>query len=152
MSRHGIGGNNPPPDAAFALHIDGLFSLLSDSLAGGTVASDEQEAAIDAILDDFRAASKDADKARTAEKKPHDDAGKAVQAAWKPLLDRCDKVGDALAIGMAVRSHTVVWKLSSASSRPCAISSAAARVISASSTCFFRYARPIALLYSGSVR
>ena len=29
---------------------------------------------------------------------------------------------DALAIGMAVRSHTMVWKLIRASSRPCEIS------------------------------
>jgi hypothetical protein len=29
---------------------------------------------------------------------------------------------DALAMGMAVRSHTMVWKLTSASMRPCEIS------------------------------
>ncbi len=86
-----IGGNNPPPEASFGLHIDDLFSLLSDTLAGGEVGSDEQEAAIDAILDDFRTASKDADKARAAEKKPHDDAGKAVQAKWKPVIDKADR-------------------------------------------------------------
>ena len=90
-STSSIGGNNPPPDAAFSLHIDELFSLLSDSLAGADVASDEQEAAIDAIMDDFRKASKDADKARAEEKKPHDDAGKAVQAKWKPIIDKADR-------------------------------------------------------------
>jgi len=87
----GIGDNKPPADAAFGLHVDDLFSLLSDTLAGGEVGSDEQEAAIDAILDDFRKAVKDADKQRTAEKKPHDDAAKAVQAKWKPIIDKAER-------------------------------------------------------------
>lgn len=86
-----IGDNNPPPDAAFGLHIDDLFSLLSDTLAGGEVANDAQEAAIDELLDQFRAAAKDADKERAAEKKPFDDAAKAVQAKWKPIIDKADR-------------------------------------------------------------
>lgn len=84
------GSNNPPADAAFALHIDELFTLLSDTLAGGEVDSDEKEAAIDGLLDDFHKAWKDADKARAAEKKPYDDAAKAVQAKWKPIIDKAD--------------------------------------------------------------
>ncbi len=86
-----IGGNNPPADAAFGLHVDSLFTLLSDSLAGGEVSTDEQEAAIDAILDDFRKASKDADKARVVENKPFDDGKKAVQAKWKPIIEKADR-------------------------------------------------------------
>lgn len=82
--------NNPPPEAAFGLHIDDLFSLLSDTLAGGEVDSDAKEAAIDGLMDDFRKASKDADKERAAEKKPHDDAAKAVQVKWKPIIDKAD--------------------------------------------------------------
>ena len=85
------GHNQPPKDASFGLHIDDLFSLLSDTLAGGEVTTDEQEAAIDAILDDFRKASKDADKERVAEKKPHDEAAKAVQAKWKPIVDKANR-------------------------------------------------------------
>lgn len=84
------GHNNPPPLEAFSLHIEELFALASGSLAAGPVTTDEQEAALDMLLDDVRTAKKDADTQRAAEKKPHDDAGKAVQAAWKPLLDRCD--------------------------------------------------------------
>lgn len=85
------GHNNPPPDATFGLHIDELFSLLSDTLAGGEVSNDAQEAAIDALLDDFRRAAKDSDKARAEEKRPHDDAAKAVQAKWKPIIDKADR-------------------------------------------------------------
>lgn len=83
--------NNPPPDAAFALHIDSLFSLLSDTLAGGDVSTDEQEAAIDALMDDFRKASADSDKERKAEAKPFDDGKKAVQAKWKPVIEKADR-------------------------------------------------------------
>lgn len=86
-----IGGNNPPADATFALHIDELFSLLSDTLAGGEVDNDDKEAAIDALMDDFRKASKDADKARAAEKKPHLDAGSAVDGKWKPITTKADR-------------------------------------------------------------
>ena len=86
-----IGNNNPPPDAAFGLHIDSLFSMLSDTLAGGKVDDDAKEAAIDELMDEFRKASKDSDKARAAEKKPHDDAGKAVQAKWKPVIDKAER-------------------------------------------------------------
>jgi hypothetical protein len=86
-----MGDNGPPPEAAFGIHVDDLFALLSDTLAGGEVSTDEQESAIDAILDDFRKASKDADKARAAEKKPFDDAAKAVQTKWKPIIDKADR-------------------------------------------------------------
>lgn len=86
-----IGHNKPPADVSFGLHIDDLFATLSATLAGGEISTDEQEAAIDVILDDFRKASKDSDKARAAEKKPHDDAGKAIQAKWKPIIDKADR-------------------------------------------------------------
>lgn len=90
-----IGHNQPPPIEAFGLHIEGLFSLVSGSVSS-PVSNDDQEESLDALLDEVRKARKDADAQRAAEKKPHDDAGKAVQAAWKPLIDRCDKAADAI--------------------------------------------------------
>ena len=86
--------NNPPAFEAFSLHIEELFALVSDTTAGGTVDNDEQDAALDSLLDDLRKAKKDADAERAAEKKPYDDAAKAVQAKWKPLLERCDMAMD----------------------------------------------------------
>lgn len=82
--------NNPPPHEAFSLHIEELFATASATINGATVENDEQDAALDALMDDLRKARKDADAQRAAEKKPHDDAAKEVQAKWKPLLDRCD--------------------------------------------------------------
>lgn len=75
------------------MHIEGLFDLANGI---GDATNDEQEVALDALLDDFRKARKGADTERAAEKKPHDDAAKAVQARWKPLLDRCDIGADAI--------------------------------------------------------
>lgn len=89
-----IGHNAPPPFEAWSLHIEDLFKLVSDTTAGGTVQNDEQEAALDALLDDFHKARKAADTERAAEKKPHDDAAKAVQVRWKPLLDKCDMAAE----------------------------------------------------------
>lgn len=91
----GLGHNQPPPLEAFGLQIEDLFSLVSGSTAS-PVETDEQEAALDALLDDVRRTRKDADAQRAAEKKPHDDAAKAVQQAWKPLIDKCDAAADAL--------------------------------------------------------
>lgn len=86
-----IGDNNPPPEATFGMHIDDLFSLLSDTLAGGEVGNDDQEAAIDDLMDQFRKAGADADKARKAEKEPFLEAGRQVDAKWKPISDKADR-------------------------------------------------------------
>lgn len=86
-----IGHNAPPPFEAFSLHIEDLYSTAAGTLTGEPVQNDAQEAAIDALMDDLRKAKKDADAERATEKKPHDDAAKAVQAQWKPLLDKCDR-------------------------------------------------------------
>lgn len=89
-----IGHNAPPPFEAHSLHIEDLFALVSGTVATGKVETDEQEAALDGLLDDLRAAKKAADAERASEKRPHDEAAKAVQSKWKPLLDRCDMAAD----------------------------------------------------------
>lgn len=90
------GHNNPPAFDAHSLHIEDLFALISDTTAGAAVDTDEKEAALDDLLDEVRKAKKAADTERAAEKKPHDDAAKAVQTKWKPLIDRCDMAADAI--------------------------------------------------------
>lgn len=89
----GVGHNNPPapsPFEAFSAHIGDLFEEAKNHLDGAGVNSDPEAEAVSKLLDLLRTAAKDADKARTEEKKPHDDAARAVQARWKPLLDRAD--------------------------------------------------------------
>lgn len=82
--------NSPPPFEAFSLHIEELFSLVSSTVAGAVVTTDEQDAALDNLMDDLRKARKDADAERDAEKRPLDEQAKEIQAKWKPLLARCD--------------------------------------------------------------
>ena len=94
MSTDRIGSNNPPPFDAFSLHIEELIENAKQFLDGQPIETQGQADEVDKLLDMIRTAKKDADKERAAEKKPHDDAGKAVQAKWKPLLDRCDIATD----------------------------------------------------------
>lgn len=91
----GIGHNAPPAYEAFSIHIEDLLLEARNHLDGEAIQSQAQADAIGSLLDKIRTASKDADKARAAEKKPHDDAAKAVQAKWKPLIDKCDTATDA---------------------------------------------------------
>lgn len=89
-----IGHNNPPAVIQHSLKADEMLSLVSDTTAGVAVTTDEQEAALDDILKEARAARKAADNDRAAEKKPHDDAGRAVQEAYRPILGKFDAVMD----------------------------------------------------------
>lgn len=96
----GIGHNQPPPFEAFSIHIDGLLEEGRVWLDGAV--KDEADAAgVSKLLDMFRAVKKDADAQRAAEKKPHDDAAKAVQAKWKPLLDRAETAINACKAALA---------------------------------------------------
>lgn len=98
VSRLGIGGNSPPeptPFDGFSVHIGDLYGEAKNFLDGAEITSEYEATAVSALLDQIRTAAKDADKARAAEKKPHDDAAKAVQAKWKPLLDKADLATDA---------------------------------------------------------
>ena len=88
-----IGANNPPADPfdGFSAHIEDLMIEARNFLDGEGVADQGQADAVAALMDQLRTASKDADKARAEEKRPHDDAAKAVQAKWKPLLEKADR-------------------------------------------------------------
>lgn len=87
-------GDNQPPDIFGALkaHIDDLDLEARNHLDGEPITTEAQAAAVSRILDDARKAAKAADEARKAEKKPHDDAGKAVQAKWQPLIGDAELV------------------------------------------------------------
>lgn len=88
----GIGHNGAPdPFDAFSAHIEDLMVEARNFLDGEGVAGQGQADAVAALMDQLRTASKDADKARAEEKKPHDDAAKAVQAKWKPLLEKAER-------------------------------------------------------------
>lgn len=94
----GMGHNLPPeptPFDAFDAHIADLFGEAKNFLDGAAISSDAEAEAVSRLVDEIRKANKDADAARSEEKKPHDEKAKAVQAKWRPLLDRCDLALDA---------------------------------------------------------
>lgn len=85
-----IGHNMPDQFTLFAEHINELIEQANQFLDGNPVATDGQAEDVSRLLNMLRKASNDADEARKAEKRPHDDAAKAVQAKWKPVLDNAD--------------------------------------------------------------
>lgn len=95
-----MGANNPPPYdpevlADLAKRTD-EFMAASTAIRQTAVPIQNEEHA--ALLTDhiggLRGLSKQVDEARKAAKKPHDDAGKAVQEAFMPLLDRIKRAVD----------------------------------------------------------
>lgn len=86
--------NLPPADILFAEEIDDLLLEASNYLDGKPIASEEEATAVSSLLSRLRRVANDADDARKAEKKPHDDAGKLVQSKWKPILDKADLAAD----------------------------------------------------------
>ena len=85
-----LGHNGGPPLDPLAAHDAAICDLFDQANGLDAITTPEQEAQADELLDDLRKAAKAADAARADEKRPHDDAGKAVQAKWKPLLSRTD--------------------------------------------------------------
>lgn len=91
MATAAIGHNQPPdPFEAFTLHLDDLDEQARQFLDGSPIETEAQAEDVSRILNMLRKARNDAGEARKAEKKPHDDAAKAVQAKWTPLLARAE--------------------------------------------------------------
>lgn len=87
-------GGNLDPFTAHQLNITDLTEEAKTWLDGKAVESPEEAEALETLLDMARKAAKAADDARTVEKKPHLDAGKAVDAKWKPLTDSATRIAD----------------------------------------------------------
>jgi hypothetical protein len=83
---------NAPADPAtlFREEIDDLLLEARNYLDGEPIANETQAEAVSSLLNRLRRVSKDADDARKVEKKPHDDAAKAVQAKWTPIIAKAD--------------------------------------------------------------
>ena len=88
--RLGVGGNSPPPIEAHRLHIEELMAEATSFLDGDPILTQQQADSVGKLLGMLREARKGADEQRKVEKKPHDDAAKAVQTAWMPILERVE--------------------------------------------------------------
>lgn len=72
--------------------LDDAYATAKDFLDGAAIETQGQADAVGRIVSEAKKLRKDADAARADEKRPHDDAGKEVQAKWKPLLERADTI------------------------------------------------------------
>ena len=91
-------GHNQPPDP-----LDEALSPFSDYIAeaenwcdGAKVENDGQEAAVDALIKQIKAAEKAVGEARDAETKPLHDQWKEAVARWKPTVDDLDRIKKSL--------------------------------------------------------
>lgn len=131
------GGNNPPAFDAHKANIDDLRDEAKVWLDGKAVTSAEEAEALNTLLDMARKAAKAADDERAAEKKPHLDAGKAVDKQWKPLIDGaemiatlCKKVLTPWNIAEAARKEAEARKAQEAADAEAALARAAERTAS----------------------
>jgi type IV secretory pathway VirB10-like protein len=84
--------SNAPSEPAvlFAECVDDLLLEARNFLDGEPITNEQQAEAVSSLLNRLRRVSKDADEARKVEKKPHDDAAKAVQAKWSPIISKAE--------------------------------------------------------------
>jgi hypothetical protein len=96
-----IGHNNPPAYIATFDEIDSLYEEAKNFADGEPIASEDMHDAITKLYDGLNEAGKRADELRKEEKRPHDEAAKAVQAKYKPALTKVESgkaaLGDLLA-------------------------------------------------------
>lgn len=91
----GIGHNNPPEPTPIEAARE-MISLLDGEAAnwfdGTAIENQAQADDVARLLDAARKARTQFDNDRKAEKKPHDDAAKAVDAAWKPIIAQAERI------------------------------------------------------------
>jgi hypothetical protein len=86
MTTPTIGHNNPPAYLRVFEEIDDLFQTAKDFADGEPIADEAMHDTISAIRDRIHDAGKRADELRVEEKRPFDDAAKAVQDKYNPYI------------------------------------------------------------------
>lgn len=90
-----IGHNNPPEPTPLEQAREALSLLDVEASAwfdGTPIENERQAEDVARLLDAARKAEKQFDGHRKAEKQPHDDAAKAVDAAWKPVITDAKRI------------------------------------------------------------
>jgi hypothetical protein len=78
------------PAVLFGEEVEDLLLEARNWLDGEPIETEQQAEAVSSLLNRLRRVAKDADEARKAEKKPHDDAAKAVQQKWTPIISKAE--------------------------------------------------------------
>ncbi len=89
-----VGHNEPPEVDTIRDQIDAALKGVSDY---GAINSDETAAKAQSLRSRLLELSREADKRREALKRPHFEAGKAVDEAWQPLVKTAKAGADAIA-------------------------------------------------------
>lgn len=90
-----MGHNNPPEPTPLEAARETISLLDVEASAwfdGEPIKNQAQADDVARLLDAARKARQKFDADRKAEKKPHDDAAKAVDAAWKPVITDADRI------------------------------------------------------------
>lgn len=87
-----IGHNSPPAFDAYSIALDDLRTEAGNFLDGAPIENQGQADAVGVIISQAKKIKRDADAARADEKAPHLAATRAVDAKWKPLIDRCEQI------------------------------------------------------------
>lgn len=94
----GIGDNNPPEPTPYEAAVEKVTALYDEALQwldGEPVDRQELADGLARMLNDIRAAKKQADDARKIEAEPFDKGKAEVQSRYKPLLEKADLAADA---------------------------------------------------------
>lgn len=97
--RHGIGGNAPPPTDEIKDQLERAKASLKDY---EKITSDDQAARAQSLRSRLLEIGREADNKRVAEKEPHFEAGKAVDALWQPLVKGAKAAADQIASALSV--------------------------------------------------
>jgi hypothetical protein len=100
LERSRIGGNNPPDDDTAQGILDQIQTLAEALKAYKKIASDEDFTKAQTLRSAFLELSGKADKRREALKRPHLDAGTAIDNEWRPAITSGKKYADDLRAAM----------------------------------------------------
>ncbi|HWV44076.1 MAG TPA: hypothetical protein VN004_20805 [Pseudorhodoplanes sp.] len=99
QQRAGIGGNNPPEDEAIILQ-EQIEAAAAGANAYAKITDDATLAKAQTLRSRLLELSRTADKRREDLKRPHMEAGKAVDAKWQPLVKMAKSFADSIAAAM----------------------------------------------------
>lgn len=86
-------GHNAPPQSAEHAAVIAELEIEAQAYLTGVPLVDQQTAdALGELVGRVRDAEKAADAARVIEKRPHDEAAKAIQETYKPILDKAKRI------------------------------------------------------------
>ena len=95
-----IGGNNPPsPFEDIAQEIADLYDEARNWCDGDPITNEDQHDAVSALYNALHFAGKQAEEMRVAEVKPLDDAKKAIQDKYNPLIGNTKAVKGKVVLG-----------------------------------------------------